>query len=118
MTRRTTDRRTGIREQRSEKIRDAVPEEAWPLGLSSARCLELAILSFVPMQNPQSAEGIPAARFAHGLAERQGERLVVRSIEEPSTVGLAFAFEDAHGIADARVGGNIVVNTGSPEVVE
>ncbi len=67
-----------------------------------------------PAQHPQRAERVPAARFAHGFAERNGERLVVRVIEEPSAIGLPPALDDLHGIADAHVGRK----TGVPEVIE
>lgn len=80
--------------------------------------LACASSPLVPTEQAQGPEGVPPTRFAYGLAEGQGERLVVGGIEDPSPVRPAFAFEDAHGIADARVGRNMVVNTGGPEVVE
>jgi hypothetical protein len=89
-----------------------VPKRFGQLGLWSARRLEPS--SLVPTEHPQRPERVPPTRLAHRLAEREGERLVVRAIEEPSTVGLLPALDDMQGIADARVG----LGTGVAEVVE
>jgi hypothetical protein len=70
--------------------------------------------SLVPTEHTQRTERVPPTRLAHRLAERERQRLVVRAIEEPSTVGLLPALDDMQGLADARVG----LETCVPEVVE
>ena len=66
------------------------------------------------MKDSQGTERVPPTWLAHRFAERDGERLVVRGIEEPSAVGLAAALDEVQGIHGARVG----LDTGVPEVVE
>src|ERR1700716_3200370 len=70
--------------------------------------------SLVPTEHTQRPERVPPTRLAHRLAQREGERPVVRAVAEPSTVGLLPALDDMQGIADARVG----LETCVPEVVE
>ena len=65
-------------------------------------------------EHPQRTERNPATGLTHGFVEREGERLVVCVIKEPSTIGLPPALDDVHGIPDAHVG----LNTGVSEVVE
>jgi hypothetical protein len=67
-----------------------------------------------PAEHTQSPERVPPARLAHRLIEGEGERLVVRVIEEPSAVALPAALDDLQGIADACIGWG----TGGSEVVE
>ena len=90
-----------------------MPTRFGKLGLGDARRLEPSF-SLVPTEHPQGPERVPPTRLTHRFAEREGKRLVVRAIEEPSTVGLPPSFDDLAGIPDARVG----LNTGVPEVVE
>ncbi len=70
--------------------------------------------SFVPTEHTQRAERVPRTRLTHRFAERDGECLVVRVIEEPSTAGLLPALDDMQRIAHARIG----LDTGVSEVVE
>ena len=67
-----------------------------------------------PSEHPQRPERVPAARLAYRLAELEGERLVVRSIEEPAAIGLPPALDELQGVVHAWVG----LDAGGPEVVE
>ena len=49
-----------------------------------------------------------------GSGQGEGQGLVVRGIEEPAAIGLAFGFDEMDGFAHARIGGD----TGGAEVVE
>jgi hypothetical protein len=88
------------------------PKRFEQLGLWSAR--RLGSSSVAPTKHPRRPERVPPTRLTHRFAERKGERLFVRAIEEPSTVGLPPAFDKMHGIADARVR----LDIGVPEVVK
>ena len=68
----------------------------------------------IPAKHSQRTERVPATWIAHRFAEWDGERLVVRGIEDPSTIGLPLALDEVQGIAEASFG----VMTGGPEVVE
>src|SRR5580765_1216592 len=88
-----------------------------PKGLRLARLCSARQLdpsSLVPIEHPQRTKRVPPARFSYRFAKPEGERFVMRVIEEPSTVGLPLVFDQMHGIADASV--RLV--TGTPEVVE
>ncbi|HTF66177.1 MAG TPA: hypothetical protein VK638_26180, partial [Edaphobacter sp.] len=63
-----------------------MPKRFGQLGLWSARRLEPS--SLVPTEHPPRPERVPPTRLTHRFAARKRERLVVRAIEEPSTVGL------------------------------
>src|SRR5580658_1834745 len=67
-----------------------------------------------PAEDAQGSEGVPAAGLAYRFAGRNGERFIVGAVEQPSAIGLAFAFNHLHGFVDARVG----LEIGGPKVVE
>jgi hypothetical protein len=66
------------------------------------------------MEHAQRSERVPPAWFTNQFAKFKGQRLVVRAVEEPSTVGLPPARDKIRRIVDARVG----LRVGVPEVVE
>lgn len=77
-------------------------------------CPDSSLWLPVPAKHSQRTERIPPAWIAHRFTEWDGERLVERGIEDPSTVGLAAALDEMEGIADASFG----LKTSDPEVVE
>jgi hypothetical protein len=77
-------------------------------------CSDSSLWSPVPTKHSQGTERIPPAWIAHRFTEWDGERLVERGIEDPSTVGLAAALDELQGFPSTRVG----LMTGGPEVVE
>jgi len=95
-----------------ERWHDGKRDPLKQLVLRSARRPDAS--SLVPTEHPQRPERVPPARLARRFAARKGERLIVRPIEKPSTVGLSPALNKMHGIAHPRVG----LDIGAPEVVE
>jgi hypothetical protein len=77
-----------VRSLNSRSIENLAPKRFEQLGLWNARRLEPS--SVAPTEHP---ERVPSTRLTRRFAERKGERLVVRAIEEPSTVGLSPAFD-------------------------
>src|ERR1700687_2388885 len=57
--------------------------------------------SLVPTEHTQRPERVPPTRLAHRLTEREGERLVVRAIEEAAPVGLLPALDDTASVRGA-----------------
>src|SRR5215470_6662138 len=88
-----------------------------PSVILCAVCRVKALL-LVPTEHPQRAQRVPATRFAYRFVEREGERLVVGVIEEPSAVGLTLALDETEGFVDTRIWAVAILKRGVPEVME